>query len=226
MGEELRIAVSARVDITALAEIHSCFIQRGYYAKSMSQLIGWSIEQFRGTLMQLGYIKEEDIKGLEEAYVYLDKWGLRQNKVRRRAARKELFIRGVNELEKEGFDPMQEAPSEYKRLHNQREYEALGDNDLACAGFEASSVARVDSLTSKYYNGRGKLRRDYKELAKRDVERWKNATVSEEDDDSSCIGQPGHGPHDDTIEGEEAKRIAERDRKQQEAFKGMDKLVK
>jgi hypothetical protein len=208
MSRDLRIAVAGRISIRALADVHRYFMSNGLSARTMSQLAGWSVEHCRDMLVQLGHIEEDDKMDLETAHRYLEAAGLRQVKVRARAARKELLMRGFNELEKEGFDPKQEAPIDYKRLHNQREYEALGDNDLACAGFEASSVARVDSLTSKYYNGRGKLRRDYKELAKRDVERWKNATVSDE------------------VEGEEAKRIAERDRKQQEEFKGMDKLVK
>jgi hypothetical protein len=125
--QEASIAVSARVSMIDLANVVRFYESEGYRVKSMSQLIGWSVELLADILKANGKLSEL-VETVTEANRVLESRELYQSSLRRRSAMKIGTAIKFENMREEGIlnvDERGAIRSSYNILHNKRSVEPL-----------------------------------------------------------------------------------------------------
>ena len=121
--QERSVVVSARVDVTDLADIFAAIQARGRLVRSMSGLIAYCVDIAHSALEGNGYIENrigDRPNGLEVAYNTLKDYGLIKGGMERRNIRKMTLAMGFERLRNDfGVDPKYDEPLRYKQLHNE-----------------------------------------------------------------------------------------------------------
>jgi hypothetical protein len=112
------IPVQARVNIKGLANLDLYWESEGYQIKTMSQLIGFSIELLNDILEANGKIREK-IDSVAEANHYLTNRGLYQQSMKNRSFKKIGMAIAFENMREEGADPKFHASGQYNRMHRQ-----------------------------------------------------------------------------------------------------------
>lgn len=114
--QEASIPAVARIAIVDLAALDALWLSKGYYVRSMSQLISWSIELLVEELGKQGMLPQT-FEAVTEADEYLRRRGLYQRSMEKRGSRKISMAKGFENLRSEGGDPREYAPTQYKMMH-------------------------------------------------------------------------------------------------------------
>ncbi len=159
--QERSIGVSARVDLTTLAEVARYWVGEGARIKSVSQVINWSMQLLSDILEQNGAIKK-DLDFVSARQFMID-YGLTQASNDKRGYKKIASATRFEMMRKEGYEPKQVDPLAYAILHNQHSVVPAPSSDL---DMDAYNRARLEKQRERYEEGqREKLARTkaYKE---------------------------------------------------------------
>jgi hypothetical protein len=115
------IPVQARVNIRCLANLNQYWMSEGYRIKTMSQLIGHSIELLCEVLEVNGKIREK-IDSIADAHNYLCERDLYQQSMKNRSIRKIGVGIAFENMREEGADPKFHATEQYNRIHRKTDY--------------------------------------------------------------------------------------------------------
>ena len=130
---EASIPVSARVNIMALAEMLLYFESQGMHVKSMSQLVGWSVDT-GAQLLEYAKMLPHKVVTMLEANEIIQSRGLYQPSVMKRGRLKLNAGRRMENLRAEGEDP-KFVPGLVERdhniLHNEHSVKAAPDISIA-----------------------------------------------------------------------------------------------
>ena len=110
------IAVQARIDLRCLASLDYYWTTNSFNIKSMSQLVGWSIELCLEMLLSQGGAKKK-FETLAEAYSWIEGRGLHQKSMKKRGIKKLVTAMGFEELRANGEDPEDYARSKFRQIH-------------------------------------------------------------------------------------------------------------
>ena len=171
MGREVKvessIAVQGRVSIVELAELEKYWKERGVKIKSMSQLIGWSISLLREILNKNGVL--EEVKTVAAAHRYLEKIGIYQKGMKKRAMKKIANAIAFESLRVEGVKPEEYVSRQFNTLHNKKSVKVL----------EVEEATKVYEEIEKANRSLGSKVGDELELEPVDVEFMKGKAVKE-----------------------------------------------
>jgi hypothetical protein len=135
--QERSIAVSARVDLVTLAEITKYWISEGYHIRSVSQIVGWSIDLLKEIMIQNKAISPQF--EFVSARNFMIERGLTQQSNDKRGYKKMAAATRFEMLRKDGYDPRQVDPLAYSILHNPHSIIPSPDSDM-----EAYNRARLE----------------------------------------------------------------------------------
>ena len=110
------IPAQARVNIMSLANLDLYWTSEGYQIRSMSQLIGFSIELLSEILESNRRLKQK-IGTIAQASRYLMKRGLYQKSMHKRGHKKLGMAIAFEGMRAEGMRPESYAPEIYNRMH-------------------------------------------------------------------------------------------------------------
>ena len=116
---EASIAVQGRVSIVALAKIDRYLRSEGYEVRSMSQLIGWSVELLYDVL-KVNKLVEGGEESVIEANRYLMSRKLYQRGMESRNRGKIATAIRFEGMRNEGYDPRELDGRSYNILHNEK----------------------------------------------------------------------------------------------------------
>ncbi len=116
------IVVSARVNVKKLAELDSYMCNQGYNVRSMSQLVGWSIDLLCSILEANGLAKEMT---LAEANRRMEVRELYQKSNKKRSFMKLGTAMRFESMREEGVDPSKYAPSHDKIINRSNAVQPL-----------------------------------------------------------------------------------------------------
>lgn len=112
---EASMPMQSRVDLSVLAELLIYWEKKGVYIKSVSQLISWSLEAFRGAVYENNLLPVS-IDTLEEAYEVLTHRGLISRKHEERISSKLFRARGFENIRMDEGIVDENMPA-YKHMH-------------------------------------------------------------------------------------------------------------
>ncbi len=111
------ISIQARIDLKCLASLDKYWMDNEVVIKSMSQLVGWSMELCLELLVKQGVIgKKFDV--LTEAHSWMVGRELYQKSMKKRGIKKLVTAIGFEELRANGVDPKDYARSKFGQMHN------------------------------------------------------------------------------------------------------------
>jgi|GEM_PF-1847957 len=110
------LPVQARVNVICLANLDLYWASEGYQIRTMSQLIGFSIELLNEILEANGKLRQK-ANTIVEANQYLEDRGLHQRSMQRRGYKKLGMAIAFEGMREEGMRPETYAPGIYNRLH-------------------------------------------------------------------------------------------------------------
>lgn len=110
------IPVQARVNIKNLANLDLYWASERYQIRTMSQLIGFSMELLCEILESNGKIVDK-IETVAKANQYLNERGLYQQSLKDRSFKKIGMAIAFENMREEGADPKFHAPEQYNRVH-------------------------------------------------------------------------------------------------------------
>ncbi len=137
--QEASISVQGRVSIVELAELGKYWESNGYDIRTISQLIGWSIDLLYEVLKGNGKVSE--VKGtVAEAYNYLVSKGLWQRSMEKRNKAKVATAIRFEGIREEGYEPEIVDPRSFGILHNNRSVTVSGETLLGKKAVEAVEI--------------------------------------------------------------------------------------
>jgi hypothetical protein len=102
--QEASIPVQTRANITCIAELDIYWMSEGKNIKSMSQLIGWSLELLC-EILKVNERLPKIVESVAEAHRYIDKRGLYQPSLKKRSFDKISTAIRFEGMREEGTDP-------------------------------------------------------------------------------------------------------------------------
>lgn len=181
-GQEASVPVQGRVNIVNLAELVLFWESQGYFIRTMSQLVGWSIELVANELKRCEMIPEE-VDGVAEANNVLRQRNLYQNSLRKRSERKMSYALGFESLRRDGVDPKEYAPGYYKQYHNQKSVRPLPD-DVRGSNLSQEQIQKFIESTPEWQQEKLKeqqRRHEEREGIKRQIAAMKESGVVAEE---------------------------------------------
>ncbi len=114
--EESSVPVQSRVSFMSLAKLHAYWVREGYSIRTMSQLVGWSIDLLCEVL-EANEKMPMQIKTLAEAHSYLQCHDLYQKSMRERALKKIGTALRFESMRSVGEDPKNVVPVQHSMMH-------------------------------------------------------------------------------------------------------------
>jgi len=114
--EESSVPVQSRVSFMSLAKLHAYWVGEGYSIRTMSQLVGWSIDLLCEVL-EANEKMPMQIKTLAEAHSYLQCHDLYQKSMRERALKKIGTALRFESMRSVGEDPKDVVPVQHSMMH-------------------------------------------------------------------------------------------------------------
>jgi hypothetical protein len=122
--QESSIPVQSRVSFMSLAKLHMYWIGEGYVIRTMSQLVGWSVDLLCEVL-EANEKMPGEIDSLAKAHQYLQVHGLYQGSSKKIAMKKIGTALRFEALREHGIDPKSHIPLQHKMLHRETSVEPL-----------------------------------------------------------------------------------------------------
>lgn len=117
--QERSIPVQSRIDMVSLARLDKYWMSEGYYIRTMSQLVNWSVDLICEVLVS----NEKMPSGIDsamEANRHLMQRGLYQPSMLKKGFKKRAAALGFESLRDEGVEPADYAEGQYRNMHNER----------------------------------------------------------------------------------------------------------
>lgn len=123
--QESSIVTASRVNIVTLAELAKWWEESGQRIGTMSQLISWSMDVLKATLVANGQIAKDEIS-IIDANRYLMTRGLYQKSARNRSFNKIATAIRFEGIREGGNNPQNEDPKSYNIVHNKKSVKPFG----------------------------------------------------------------------------------------------------
>ena len=128
MGTEDRIErsipVQSRVDMTSLARLDKYWMAEGYYIRTMSQLVSWSVDLICEVL-EANKKMPSGISSAMEANRHLMQRGLYQPSMLKKGFKKRATALSFESLREEGVEPKDYVKAQYDTVHNKHSVKML-----------------------------------------------------------------------------------------------------
>jgi len=152
--QESSVPVVTRVGMVQIANLIRFWEKQGYYVRTMSQLISWSIDLLTEELSRNKLIPVE-CKTIVEAHRELTQRGLYQRSMLKRAERKISTAMGFEALRAEGVEPREYAPEVYRAMHPRNQVqERPAVPDYSPAEVEAARARAKEQIAEMIRDGR------------------------------------------------------------------------
>lgn len=122
--QESSIPVQTRVSFMSLAKLHVYWTLEGYHIRTMSQLVGWSVDLLCEVL-EANEKMPDQIETLAEAHRYLQYHGLYQGSMKERSMKKIGTALRFETMREQGQDPQHVIPVQHKMLHKKTSVKPL-----------------------------------------------------------------------------------------------------
>jgi len=245
---EASIPVQSRVDIRVLAELDIYWSSEGYFIKTMSQLINWSLD-LCSQVLKVNNALPQTIESMEEANQHLVHRGLYQKGILKRGRLKLIRGQQLESIKLAGGIPRvkgSEGNREYRRAHN--DHSIIGAPEiekpglLEELGYSEEDIAEAERLEKEerdreYIERKAKMEIDENGVVVVPVDRSNDYTEEDRKRDEAKKAQalvnqlePHKKPTDsdqirkktnDEIQ-EDIDRIAKKDKEQEEAWNKVD----
>jgi hypothetical protein len=150
--QESSIPVQTRINLKNLANLDIFWTEEGYSMKTMSQLVGWSIDLLVDILSNNGKMVNK-VKSLAEGNRYLAMRGLYQKGMYKKGREKLATSIRFESMRNEGLDPETVTPGQYKVIHNKGSIRPMRDvvhigkfNELIDEAFRRNDEERKAEL--------------------------------------------------------------------------------
>lgn len=117
--QESSIVTGARINIVTLAELAKWWENSGQRISTMSQLVSWSMDLLKATLVANEKIDKEEMS-IVEANRYLLAKGLYQKSTRNKSFSKIATAIRFEGIREDGRNPQSEDPKSYNIVHNEK----------------------------------------------------------------------------------------------------------
>jgi len=142
--QESSIPVQTRASFMSLAKLHVYWTLEGYEIRTMSQLVGWSVDLLCEVLEANGKMPAE-ISTLAEAHRYLQTHGLYQKSLKERSMRKIGTALRFETMRGHGENPSNVAPVQHRMLHKKNSVEVLDNPVSSGQGTSNNDWERIQS---------------------------------------------------------------------------------
>ena len=177
---ESSVPVQGRVSVVILAEIARYWEEQGVEVKSMSQLVGWSLDLLNKVLRVNGMVKGE--MSVAEGDKYLRMSRLYQRGMDRVSRQKIAAAIRMESIREEGGDTRVVDPFDHSRLHNVNSVKASKVNVIGELTTKAMEVYReLEKVNIRSKMTENELEMKERELAQGDqdmIERMKSAELN------------------------------------------------
>ena len=128
--EESSIPVQSRISFMSLAKLHAYWVEEGYSIRTMSQLVGWSVDLLCEVL-EANEKMPMEIKTLAEAHSYLQCHELYQKSTHKRALKKIGTALKFETMRSMGEDPKDVLSAQHSMMHGRT---AITPDNVVSAG--------------------------------------------------------------------------------------------
>jgi hypothetical protein len=146
--QERSISANTRADVVTLAELTSYWNKEGYYIRSISQLISWSLDLLKDVLEQNKLI--EPSFDFVSARTFLRERGLNQQSHEIRERKKIAAATRFEMIRKEGLDPRSVDPTSFAMLHNKHSVQESPTNDVDGDAYQRARLEKQKEMHELY----------------------------------------------------------------------------
>jgi hypothetical protein len=159
--QERSISANTRADVVTLAELTSYWNNQGYYIRSISQLISWSLDLLKDVLEQNKFI--EPSFDFVSARTFLRERGLNQQSHEIRERKKIAAATRFEMVRKEGLDPRSVDPKSFAMLHNKHSVQDSPENDIDGDAYQRARLEKQKEMHELYKKERDAKLQVYKD---------------------------------------------------------------